>query len=118
PTCQREITGDINVARIKLNGATQLGNRLVPMPKPPLDQGSPSDDVKVVWKTLLGLLKFRQRPGEIVLPVIAVITKRKVSLRQVRIVSSPVAFRHARFAGTAGPGGGISAAHGADAGAA
>src|SRR5437660_12655725 len=55
------------------------------MPKPPLDQGNPSDDVNVVRKTLLGLLKFRQRPGEIVLPVIAVITDRKVSLRQVRI---------------------------------
>src|SRR5207248_3597839 len=35
-----------------------------------------------------------------------------------RSFSSPVAFRHDRFAGTAGPGGGISAAHGADAGAA
>src|SRR5437899_12361099 len=55
------------------------------MPKPPLDQGNRSDDVKVVRKTLLGLLKFRQRPGEIVLAVIAAITKRKVSLRQVRI---------------------------------
>src|SRR4029077_3939133 len=75
----------INIARIKLNGATQLGNRLVPTPKPPLDKGNRSDGVNVVRKTLLGLLKFRQRPGEIALPVIAVITKRKVSLRQVRI---------------------------------
>src|SRR5205809_666885 len=85
PTCQREFTGGIDIARIKLNGATQLGNRLVPMRKAPLDQGNRSDDVNVVRKTLLGLLKFRQRPGEIVLPVIAVITERKVSLRQVRI---------------------------------
>src|SRR6266571_2337274 len=49
----------------------------------PLDQAGRRDDITVIRKTLLGLLEFRQCPGEIALRVIAVITKSKMSLRQV-----------------------------------
>src|ERR1700676_1547096 len=55
------------------------------MPTPPLDKSERSDDVNVIRKTLLGLLEFRQCPGEIALSVIAVITKSKMSFRQVWI---------------------------------
>src|SRR5207237_4999977 len=79
----RESDGGIGVARIELNSATQLGNRLVPMPNPPLDERDRYDDVNVIRKTLLSLLEFRHCPGEIALRVIAVITKSKMSLRQV-----------------------------------
>src|SRR6266550_7098366 len=55
------------------------------MPKPPLDPANRFDDVNVIWKTFFSLLKFRQPPGEIALPVIEVIAKSKVSFRQVRV---------------------------------
>jgi len=55
------------------------------MPKPPLDKADRFDDVNVVRKRVLSLLEFRQRPGVIALPVIAIITKSKMSFRQVRI---------------------------------
>jgi len=53
------------------------------MPKPALDQGDRSDDINVIWKTLLSSFKFRQRPGIVSLPMIAVITKSQMRLRQV-----------------------------------
>src|SRR6266481_778970 len=55
------------------------------MPKPPLDEGDRKDYINVIRKTLFSLLEFRERPGEIALPEIAVIAKSKVSLGQVRI---------------------------------
>ena len=73
------------MAWIELDGAAQPRNRLVPMSKPSLDQGDRFDDINVIWKTLFGLLKFRECPGIIALPVIAIITKSKVSFRQVRV---------------------------------
>src|SRR6266852_8471743 len=55
------------------------------MPKPSLDTGDRFDDINVIRKTLLRLLEFREPPGEIALPVKAIITKSKVSFRQVWI---------------------------------
>jgi len=75
----------IDVVRIELDGAAQPRNRLVPMPKPALNKGNRFDDVNIVRKTLLGLLEFCERPDEIALPVIAVITKSKMSLGEVWI---------------------------------
>src|SRR5205814_9371579 len=81
----RESVTGVEIARIKLNGAAQLRNRLVPMPKPPLDKGDRENNINVIRKTLFRLLKFREPSGEIALPEIAVIAKCKVSLRQVRV---------------------------------
>jgi len=53
------------------------------MPQPSLDHADRSVDVSIIRKTLLSLLEFRQRRGEIALPVIAVITKSKMSLGEV-----------------------------------
>ena len=58
---------------------------LVPMPKPPLDKADRFDDVNVIRQTLFSLLKFRQAPGIIALPVIAIIAKSKVCFRHVWI---------------------------------
>src|SRR5437867_1440637 len=55
------------------------------MPKPPLDKGDRKDNINVIRKTLFSLLEFREPPGEIALPPIAIIAKSKVSFRQVRV---------------------------------
>ena len=55
------------------------------MPQPSLDHADRSVDVSIIRKTLLSLLEFRQCRGEIALPVIAVITKSKMSLGEVWI---------------------------------
>src|SRR5438270_9397900 len=81
----RESVISIDVARIKLDGAAQRHDRLFPMPKPSLDKGDRIGDINVIRKTLFSLLEFREPPGEIALPEIAVIAKSKVSLGQVRI---------------------------------
>jgi hypothetical protein len=44
------------------------------MPNPPLDKGDRQDGINAIRKTLLGLLEFCERPGEIALPIITVIT--------------------------------------------
>src|SRR5438552_13420734 len=49
----------IYVARIELDGAAQRHDRLVPMPKPPLDKADRFDDVNVIRKTLFSLQEFR-----------------------------------------------------------
>src|SRR4029450_5387009 len=75
----------IDVARIELDEAAQRHDRLVPMPKPPLDKADRFDDINVIRKPPLGLLEFREPPGIIALPVIAIIAKSKVRFRQVRV---------------------------------
>ena len=75
----------MDVARIELDDAAQRHDRLVPMPKPPLDKADRFDDINVIRKSLFSLLEFREPPGEIALPVIAIIAKSKVSFRQVRV---------------------------------
>ena len=55
------------------------------MPKPPLDKADRSDDINVIRKVLFSLLEFLEPPGEIALPPIAIVTKSKVSFRQVRV---------------------------------
>src|SRR5437879_2584477 len=74
------------------------------MPKPPLDKGDRMDNISAIWEPLFGLLEFRQCPGEIALPVIAVITKCKVSFRQVwveceRVIEGILSCRQPRRAG-------------------
>src|SRR5439155_21913073 len=81
----RENEGGIDVARIELDGVAQSCDRLVPMSKPSLDQGDRPDDINVIRQTLLVSLEFRQCPGEIALPVKAVITKSQMSFRQIWI---------------------------------
>src|SRR5258708_2220925 len=81
----RERVISIGVARIELNDTTELVNRLFLMPKPALDEGDRIDDINVIRKTLFSLLEFRQPPGEIALPPIAITAKSKVRFRQVRI---------------------------------
>ncbi len=71
----------MDVARIKLNGAALLRNRLVPMPKPPLECSERFDNISAVRKTIFGLLEFRERRSEIALSVIAVIAESKMSFR-------------------------------------
>src|SRR5260370_41597242 len=75
----------IDIARIELDGAAQRPDRLVPMSKPPVDDADRIGDINVIRQVLLGLLEFREPPDEIALPVIAIITKSKVSFRQVRV---------------------------------
>ena len=75
----------MDAARIKLNEAALLRDRLVPMPKPPLEGSDRFDNISAIRKTLFGLLEFRQRPGVVMRPVIEVIAKSKVNFRQVRI---------------------------------
>src|SRR5438876_11152587 len=70
-----KVDGGSNVARIELDGTAQLGNRLVPMPKPPLDKADRYVDGNVIRKTLLSLVELGQRPGEIALPFRVVISK-------------------------------------------
>ena len=52
----------MDVARIKLNEAALLRDCLVPMPKPPLENGDRFDNISAIRKTFLGLLEFRQAP--------------------------------------------------------
>src|SRR5438132_14431508 len=82
---QRSMLISTDVAKIALDDAAPPRNRLVPMPQPPFDKGDRFDHVNVIRKTLFSLLEFREPPGEIALPVIAIITKSKVSFRQVRV---------------------------------
>src|SRR5438552_19035280 len=83
--CNRENVGHFDVARIELNGATQARDCFVPMPQASLDHADRSVDVSIIRKTLLSLLEFRQCRGEIPLPVLAVITKSRMSLGEVWI---------------------------------
>src|SRR4029450_5413773 len=75
----------IDVARIELDDAALRHDRLVPMPKPPVDKADRFDDVNVIRKPLFSLLEFRWPPSEIALPVIGIRAKRKGRVRQVRI---------------------------------
>src|SRR5206468_4703625 len=72
-----DLEGGMDVARIKLNDAALLCNRLVPMSKPPLERCHRFDHISAVRKTFLRLLEFRQRAGVIALCVITVIADRK-----------------------------------------
>src|SRR5437763_982385 len=83
--CRRENEGGIDVARIELDGATLRRDRRVPTSKPPLDKTNRFHDIKVIWKALFSLLEFLEPPGEIKLPEIAIVTKSKVSFRQVGV---------------------------------
>ena len=50
-----------------------------------MDKGDRIGDINVIRKALFSLLEFLEPPGEIALPVIAIITKSKVSFRQVGV---------------------------------
>src|SRR5678815_2481616 len=78
----------MGVPRIKLNEPALLRNCLVPMPKPPLENGDRFDNIRAVRKTSFSFLEFRQGPGIVVRPMIEVIAKSKVNFRQVRIESA------------------------------
>ena len=81
----RERVISIGVARIQLNDTTEPVDRLFPMSYPSLDKGDRIGDINVIRKALFSLLEFLEPPGEIKLPVIAIITKSKVSFRQVGV---------------------------------
>jgi hypothetical protein len=76
-----EIPAGMGVARIKLNGAALLHNCLVQMPKTALESGDRFENISAVRKTFFGLAEFRQRPGVVARPVIAVIADSKKSFR-------------------------------------
>ena len=76
-------TFDLPVDVARLAGGAEPRDRLVPMPDPSLDKGNCIDDINVIRKTLFSLLEFRERPGEIALPEIAIVAKSKMSFRQI-----------------------------------
>src|SRR5438270_9786135 len=66
PIRNRKSVISIGVARIEVDGAAPLRNRVVPMPNPALDKGDRFDNINVIGKILFSLLEFRERTCDVI----------------------------------------------------
>src|SRR5205807_2607695 len=80
-----ENASGFNVARIKFDNAALHRDRLIPMGESALDQADRLQHFNVVRKTLFRELEFGQCTAEVPRGIIAVVTKRKMSLSEIRI---------------------------------